>query len=195
MYIKTTLTDLIQSLADRHDSGVYPTKSATISYWVRLLNRGAQYCAEELANKTPVDLTTVDGTIALPDDVNKIDSVYSGTTKLSPINSQDKASASGLVYWVSGDYETGRYINTTSDMDITVTYQPYVAKMANDADVCPIQDGEAVVAYAYSKLRMAETDPLEDAADSMTECNGRIADMKSKMNINDGGVAFTIYGE
>ena len=75
-YTKKTLADLLQGIADRHDSGVLPTSSADLSFWTRLLNKGQAYCADRLRLEKNTSLTTVSGTIALPDDFLVINRVF-----------------------------------------------------------------------------------------------------------------------
>lgn len=191
-YAKKTLLDLQQDIADKHDSGVLPTDSPTLAYWTRLLNNAQQYIADRLRLITSTDLTTVSGTIALPDDFVEIKDVVYENTYLSRISKEDSEGASGLVYWITGDQTNGFYLNTTDDQTYTVYYKFNPAPMVNNTDVCVIPDPLAVSVYAYAKLRQAETDPLEDANQSLGEAEARIAEMISVNKANEGSLSFSM---
>ena len=64
--------------------------------------------------------------------------------------------------------------------------------MVNNTDVCVIPDPLAVSVYAYAKLRQAETDPLEDANQSLGEAEARIAEMISVNKANEGSLSFSM---
>jgi hypothetical protein len=191
-YTKSTLATLKQNLADRHDGGTLPTDSATLSYWIRLFNKGVQYCADALQLKKLTSLTTVLGVIALPDDFKSINAVFSGAEELTQVSPDDASSQVGFVYWITGDHDTGFTLNATADQAFTVKYAYFPADMAVDADECIIPDPEAVVAYAYSMIRRAETDPIGDAQESMDECKNRIKSMKSDYDNNNSNQEMTM---
>ena len=191
-YTKKTLLDLKQSLADRHDSGVLPTSSATLAFWTRLLNNGINYCADKLRLGKETTLTTVNGTIALPDDFLVINKVFKGTTQLSMISSDDNDFKVGLVYWISGNHFDGFFLNTTEDTDYTVDYSYKPAELVNNTDLCIIPDPEAPVAYAYGMLRKSETDPIGDASQALAECDARLSEIQDVYSINSNVGGFVI---
>lgn len=185
-YAKKTLLDLKQSLADRHDSGTVPTSSATLSFWVRLLNKGVNYCADRLRLVKSTILTTSSGTIALPDDFIAINKVFnSSNTEYYQVDGDGKGQQTGSVFWVTGNHADGYYLNTPTDEAYTVYYSFRPSEMSSDTDECIIPDPEAVVAYAYSMLRRSETDPIGDAEQSLQECDSRLAELQDAKSIND----------
>lgn len=196
MFTPKTLGDLKQSLADRHDSGSLPTDAATLAYWIRLLNRAKDYCADRLKLVKSITLTTVSGVIALPDDFVMMQTVVdSNDLQWTLISKEDSENAVGTAYWITGSQTGGFTLNTLTGYDQTFTvyyvYRP--DDMAADADECPIPDPEAVVARAYGNLRIAETDPLEDADKAINECERRLDEIIYQRNVNDGGQNFMIY--
>lgn len=190
-FVKKTLADLKQKMADRHDSGVLPTDSATLSFWTRLLNDGVAYCADKLRLEKSASLTTASGTIALPDDFLIANRVYKGTVEL--IKTDKDENHDGLVYWITGNQTDGFYLNTTEDETYTVWYSFKPEEMDSNSDVCIITDPLAVVAYAYSFLRKSETDPIGDADKALEECDIRLAEIQSQQNINDNFNGFQFY--
>lgn len=190
-YTKANLENLKQSLSDRHDSGVLPTDSATLTFWTRLLNRGQAYCADKLRLTKSVPLTTVSGTIALPDDFIAIARVFRDGNEYVHIGLDDVPyQSSGNNYWITGNHDTGFFLNTASDVILTVIYSYRVPEMVDNADECVIPDPEAVVSYSYSFLRKSETDPIGDADSALQECDNRLSEIISAQNINDGGLSF-----
>lgn len=201
-YQKKTLSDLKQSLADKISAGVVPSSSATLSYWTRMLNAGQQYCADKLRIEKSVSKTTTgasssaNGSVVLPDDfvlVNKV--VNSDGITYEQISQEQSALASyGVnVFWITGNHFDDFYLNTPENNTYTVYYTYRPSEMSSNSDECIIPDPEAVVCYAYSKLRMAQTDPLEDADKEMGECNRRIDEMNSARMFNEiGGIKFTL---
>lgn len=191
-YTKKTLLDLKQSLADRHDSGVLPTASDTLTYWTRLLNRGQAYCADKLRMTKEATLTTSSGTIALPDDFILVDGVFNGTQEYSQIPQTDVLSQSTpLIYWITGNHTDGFYLNSPADEELTVKYAFRPAEMVNNTDVCIIPDPEAVVAYAYAMLRKSETDPIGDAEAALQECDARLSEIQDAHTINSAFNGFS----
>jgi len=192
-YVKKTLADLKQSLADRHDSGTLPTASATIAFWRRLLNRGQVYCTDKLRLEKEITLTTVSGVIDLPDDFIMILRIFDGDrNETFQVDKDSEVTQVGNKYWITGNQFDGFVLNTPSDTEYTVHYAFRPAEMTNENDVCIIPDPEAVVAYAYSMLRRSETDPIGDADLSMQECIDRLAEVQSVDNINDKFEGLTI---
>lgn len=190
-YTQSTLSTLKQSLADRHDSGVLPTSSVTLTFWTRLLNRGIEYCADRLRLEKSTSLTTASGTIALPDDFLTINRVVdSGDVDLYQVDADDLASHISRAYWITGNQTDGFYLNTVNDETYTVYYSFKPSPLSSDSDVCIIPDPEAVVAYAYSMLRKSETDPIEDAESSMQECDARLLELQSALNVNNNFTGF-----
>lgn len=194
-YVVHTLANLKQSLADRHDAGVLPTDSATLAYWIRLLNRAKDYCADRLQLTTSTTLTTVSGTIALPDDFVLVNAVVDSNDLTWTLVTKEKAdTAVAGQYWITGDQDTRFSLNipSGSDQTFTVYYTYRPGDMSADADECVIPDSEAVVARAYGMLRMAEFDPAEDADKAIFECDRRLDEIISQRNINDGAQGMTL---
>jgi hypothetical protein len=189
-YAKKTLADLKQSLADRHDSGTLPTASATLSFWVRLLNRGVNYCADKLRLEKKKDYTTASGTIVLDDDFLVVNSVFLDDSAYAQVDANDKEQQSGTVYWITGNHVDGFYLNTPTDDTFTVYYSFKPVEMAADVDECIIPDPEAVVAYAYSFLRRSETDPIGDAEQALQECDARLSELQDAKGINENFTGF-----
>lgn len=203
MYTKKTLTNLKQALADKISAGVVPTASATLAYWTRMLNDGQQYCADKLRLTKSASFTTTGatsttgGSIVLADDFVLIDKVVDGDgNQLIQISKEDSIphiSSGGNVFWITGNHFDDFYLNTPSNDTYTVYYTFRPSEMSADSDECIIADPVAVVCYAYSKLRMAQTDPLEDADKEMGECNRRIDEMVSARVFNEsGGLVFKL---
>lgn len=192
-----TLADLKQSIADRHEAGTLPTDSSTLAYWVRLLNRAKDYCADRLKLTTSTSLTTVSGVIALPDNFMQIVDVVDGNEiHWVPVAKENSSTAAGQFFWITGDQDSRFSLNIPtdfSDTTFTVYYAFRPADMSADADECVIPDTEAVVARAYGMLRMAEFDPAEDADKALGECDRRLDEIVSQRNSNDGGQDFKLY--
>ena len=193
MYTKPTLATLKQSLADRHDSGTLPTDSATLSLWTRLLNRGVNYCINKLRITQKTSVTTSSGTIALPTDfilVNKV--IDSANSELEQIALDDAENAVVGQFWISGSFTGGFYLNTKEDRVYDVYYTFHASPMVNDSDTCAFDDEEAVVAYAYGMLRKSESDPFEDSASSLAECDSRLRELQDVYQINSEPLGFKI---
>lgn len=191
-FTKADLADLKQSLADRHDSGVLPTDSTTLAYWIRILNRGKDYCVDKLQiSPSAASVTTTSGTATLSDVFIFPSAVFtSGNVEVPQIKEEESEGRSDLCYWIAGDWKAGFTFNVPSGYDDTYSVHR-AAKyedMSADADICPVSDPEAVVAYAYSMLRKAETDPLDDADAAMAECERRIDEMIYQENQRNGGI-------
>jgi hypothetical protein len=192
-YAKKTLADLKQYLADKYSAGVVPSDVTKLAYWVRRLNEGVNYCAERLDLVKSTSLTTVSGTIALPDDFVSVKDVVSpDETHLSQISKEFAANATGTVYWITGNHLDGFALNTTEDTTYTVFYSFRPPELSADSDVCIIPDPLAPVCYAYSKIRMSESDPLEDAQSALDECDERMDKIVGDQSLNDGGIRITI---
>lgn len=191
MYAKKTLSNLLQSVADKHDGGDLPSDSATIAFWTRLLNEGQDYCASKLKLNKETPLTTVSGEIALPDDFKTIQRVFKDEEELIQIPYDKSIGVMGLYYWITGNHLDGFKLNTPEDATYTVIYQFRVAEMVNNTDVCVIPDPQAVVLYAYAKIRMSESDPLEDATPSMDEADRRIDEIREDIILNDNNFSFS----
>ena len=192
-YTPKTLTDCLQSLADRHESnGALPTSSATTSFWTRILNRGVAYCADKLRLEKSTTLTTVSGTIALPDDFLIINNVFdSSENELYMVDSGDVPSQTGYAYWITGNQTDGFALNTPNDKAYTVKYSFRPTEMSSGTDVCIIPDPEIPVSYAYSFIRKTESDPFEDADAALAECDARIKELQSQVSINSDSIGFT----
>lgn len=200
-YTKATLADLQQSLADKISAGVVPSSSVKLAYWTRMLNDGQKYCADYLrltksASKTTAGASsTTGGTIAIGDDfisvVKVIDANDVELTQISPDDSAQYITSGGDVFWITGNDLDDYYLNTPTNDTYTIWYVYHVAKMVDTTDECIIADPVAVVCYAYSKLRMAQTDPLDDADKELGECNRRLDKIVSARITNDeGGLKF-----
>lgn len=195
-YTQKTLADIQQSLADRHDSGVLPTSSTTLTFWTRLLNRGQAYCADKLRMVKSTSLTTSGGTIALPDDFLTIRRVYdSSNNESSQVDQDDLASHVSGAFWITGNHSSGFSLNTTEDKTYTVEYTFKPVELSGASDVCIIPDPEAVVAFAYSFLRKSETDPIGDAESALQECDNRLVEMQSAYNVNNNFTGFITLEE
>jgi hypothetical protein len=190
-YTRKTLTDCLQSLADRHESnGTLPTSSTVISFWTRLLNKGVAYCADKLRLTKSTSLTTASGSVALPDDFLIRDSVFLGDQEYLQVDPQDEAQHVGTAYWITGNQTDGFFLNTVDDDTFTVNYSFKPAEMVSGTDKCIIPDPEAVVAYAYAMLRKTESDPFEDADRALQECDARLKEITSASSINSNGINF-----
>ena len=189
-FVKQTLADLKQSLADRHNSGTLPTKATTLSLWTRLLNKGQNYCARKTNIQATTSLTTASGTIALPENFKSIFRVFLDDTEMVQVGQDDLDQQNGYVYWISGDHFNGFYLNTDSDQEYDIQYYYYPSPMSLDADECFVTDPEAPVAYAYAMLRRSESDPFEDAERSLQEVDSRIVEMNSDKMKNDDNLDF-----
>lgn len=192
-FVKKTLADCLQSLADRHESnGVLPTASETISFWTRLLNKGVNYCADKLRLTKSTSLTTTSGSVALPDDFLVRDSVFLDTVEYTLVDPNDESIHEGLVYWITGNQTDGFTLNVPDDDTYTVSYSFKPAEMVNTTDECIIPDIEAPVSFAYAYIRKAESDPFEDADKALQECDNRLKEIQSQSAINADGIGFTI---
>lgn len=201
-YAIKTLSNLKQSLADKITSGELPNDSTELAYWTRLLNDGQQYCADRLRMIKSVSKTTTGadastaGSVALPDDFILIDRVVDADgNQFQQIAQEDSLLATFGVdaFWITGNHFDGWTLNTPENATYTVYYTFRPSEMSDNADECIIPDPLAVVCYAYSKLRMAQTDPLEDADKEMGECNRRLDEITSAQIINEeGGRSFTL---
>jgi len=191
MYAKKTLLDLQQFIADKHDSGTLPTDTSTLSYWTRLLNNAQDYIADRLKLVKDTDLTTVSGTIALPDDFVSIKKVINDDVVIAQIDKENANGLTGNIYWLKGNHKDGYSLNTPEDDTFTVYYVYNLAPLTLNTDECIIPDPMAVAIYAYAKLRQAETDPLEDANQSLGEAEARIIEMIGDGITNNGDLAFT----
>lgn len=192
MYTKLTLLDCKQSLADRHDGGTLPVSSTTLAFWTRLINRGVAYCADKLRLTKQASLILSAGTADLPDDFILINNVFdSSSNELVKIDQADKAGQTGNVYWISGDQNNGFQLNAPSDGTYTIQYAYRPAPMSSDSDICVIPDIEAVVAFAYARLRKGESDPFGDAGEALAECDARLREMQSAYAVNSDAIGFS----
>lgn len=191
-YTKKTLADAKQSLADRHDNGVIPTNSTILAKYVRLINRGVEYCADRMRISKPYTIAITSGVGTLPDDFIVANSVFKDELEYVKVDPEDEAAHSGGVYWVTGNQTDGFVLNTDSDGSYVVNYSFRPTPLAVDADICLIPDIEAPVAYAYAMLRKSESDPFEDSEESLQECDSRIEEMQSANSINSDAIGFTL---
>lgn len=191
-FVPHTLADLKVSLSDRHDNGVVPTSSVVLAKYVRLLNRGVNYCADKLKLTAKTTLTVASGVADLPDDFSLVRSVFVDTLEYLKVDPEDEAKHIGAVYWITGNQVAGFVFNTPEDGDYVVNYAFKPSPMAVDADICIISDIEAPVAYAYAMLRKGESDPFEDADASLEEVDARIVEMSSTLDNNEGDIGLTL---
>jgi len=196
-YAKKTLSDLHQMLADKHDAGTVPASSVKLARYTRFLNQGLAYCSDKLRLVKSTSLTTVSGTIALPDDFILIGEVVNSDGLAVPQIGMDSSVNASDGYWIKGNQTDGFTLNmpASSDGTYTVWYTYRPAEMVNTTDVCVIPDPLAVVCYAYSKLRKSETDPLEDADSEMGECERRLDEIIDQQQLNDRPLGFTTQGD
>lgn len=191
-YTPKTLADMKQSLADRHDNGRVPTNTTILARYVRLLNRGVDYCVDRMRISKAATVTVASGVGSLPDDFLVINSVFLGEVPYFQVDPEDETVHLGLAYWITGNQTDGFTLHSVDDGDFTVNYSFRPAPLASDADVCVIPDIEAPVAYAYAMLRKGESDPFEDAEISLQECDSRLREMQSVKSINEDAMSFTI---
>lgn len=192
-YVKTTFLDCRQSLADKHDSGVLPSDAQSLSFWNRLLNRAKDYAVEYIRLTKTVPLTTVSGSVALPDEHIFIDSIFnSSNIELVLVPSDAVDEQAGYVYWVTGNEIDGHTLHTTTDETFSVTYTYRVGDMVNDSDICIIPNEEIISLIAYSKLRKSETDPLGDADSSMAEAIRLLNEYVDQRQLNDRALGFEL---
>lgn len=191
-FTKKTLLDCKQSLADRHDNGIIPTNTTILSRYVRLINRGVEYCADIMRLSKPVTVTVVSGVGTLPDDFILANSVFNGEIEYIKVDPEDETIHAGFCCWITGNQTDGFVLNVPSDGSFTVNYAFRPAPLVSDSDVCIIPDIEAPVAFAYSVLRKGESDPFEDAERSMQECDSRLKEIISASSINTDSIGFTL---
>lgn len=193
-YAPKTLSDMKQSLADRHDNGTVPTNSTILARYVRLLNRGVEYCADKLRITKETTVVVASGVGDLPDDYIVANNVFDASgNEYFPIGQEQVAYRIGLRYWVTGNQTDGFVLNTPTDGTFTVQYAFRPAPLVDNTDVCLIPDIEAPVAFAYAMLRKGESDPFEDSELSLQECDDRIAEMSSAYASNQNVTGFEIY--
>lgn len=193
-YTPKTLSDMKQSLADRHDNGTVPANSTILARYVRLLNRGVEYCADRLRITKETTVTVTNGVGDLPDDFIVVKNVFdSSDNEYFPIGAEKVAYRVGLRYWITGNQTDGFVLNTPTDGTFTVQYAFRPAPLVDNTDICLIPDIEAPVAFAYAMLRKVESDPFEDSELSLQECEDRIAEMASALGINEESTGFEIY--
>jgi hypothetical protein len=193
MYALKTLSSLKQSLADRHDNGTVPTNSTILAKYVRLLNRGVEYCTDRMRLSKPVSVTIASGVGDLPDDFIICNSVFdSGDNEYGMVDPEDTAFHTGYVFWITGNQTDGFVLHVPTDGVYTVNYSFRPTWMSADADICVVPDIEAPVAYAYAYLRKGESDPFEDADRALQECDSRVKEMNSQYSINTNSIGFDI---
>lgn len=192
-YAVKTLADLKQSLADRHDNGTVPTNTTILAKYVRLLNRGVEYCTDRMRIRNTSSVVVTSGVGTLPTGFIIANSVFnSGNVELLKVDPEDQSMHTGLVYWIIGNQTDGFTLNVPTDGTYTVNFAFRPTWLANNTDVCIVPDIEAPVAYAYAMLRKSESDPFEDSESALQECDARIAEMNSSMSINDDAIGFTM---
>ena len=195
VFVKKTLADCLQSLADRHESnGTLTTSSATLSYWTRLLNKGVNYCADKMRINKSTTVTVASKTVALPDDFLLMNKVFdSSNNEMAMVDPDDIPNQTGYAYWVTGDQFNGFYLNAPTDGVYTIEYSFKPVEMSSGTDKCIIPDIEAPVAFSYAMIRKGESDPFEDADKALAECDSRLAEMQSAKVINENFNGFEIY--
>lgn len=197
-YTLKTLADMQQALADKISAGTVPASSTTLAYWTRMLNQGMAYCSDKLRLEKSASISISSGTYTTSDDfilVNRL--VNSGGIEMTQISKSQSVGMGGLCFWVTGNQTDGFVINmpTGNDGTYTLYYSYRPAEMTATTDVCVIPDPLAVVCYAYSKLRMAQTDPLEDADKEMGECERRLNEIIDQQQLNDQPLGFSSQTE
>lgn len=197
-YSKPTFGQILLSLSYRYGENAVPSAGIdNRKYWV---NRGIEFCAEQLDLKKSVAVTVASGVADLsvssagvaPDFKSIIELRDSGGNKYTIVSQEEYQAMSGACCSITGNHADGFTLNVKNDGDYTLWYRFYTDPLVNDADECIIPDPEAVAAYAYSSLRKSETDPLEDAEKNMDECLERIADMADNINRNEGDLSFRV---
>lgn len=199
-YSKPTFNTILLSLSYRYGETSVPTSGIdNRKYWI---NRGIEYCMEQLDMKKSASVTVASGTVdlnvttadAAPDFKSIVDLRDSGNNKYILVSMEEYPAVSGNYYCLTGNQTSGYTLNVKNDGDYTLWYRYYTDPLVNTTDECIIPDPEAVAAYAYAQIRMSETDPLEDADKNMQECRDRIAAMAENQNRNEGDLHFkTLY--
>ncbi len=199
-YAKPTFNDLLLSMSYRYGETSVPSSGIdNRKYWI---NRGVEYCVEQLDIRKSVAVTVASGTCDLSvasaapaGDFKSIVELRNSSDVLVPAVASNKyAITTTDVCCVTGSHGEGYTLLAKTDGDYTLWYRFFVSTMVATTDVCIISDPEAVAAYAYAQIRMSETDPLEDAQKNMDECKERIAAMAENMSRNEGDLTFkTLY--
>ena len=186
MYTKTTLLDIKTALSYRYGEETLPTDSATVSKRNHFINRGIEYILSRLKPVKKTTLTVASGTVTLPTDFRTPFFIFdTAGNQLSQISKTESTATTGFVYWIDGTFKDGYTFNTSTDGDYDVFYEYYPAPLASDVDISEVADGEAVACYAYAMIRKSESDPLDDADKSLTECENRIGQMIEEAREND----------
>lgn len=199
-YSKHTFNDILLSISYRYgETGVPSTGIDNRKYWA---NRGVEYIQDQLQLKKGVSVTVSSGSVVLNSttadpayDFKSFDQLLDSSGLPYTIVDKDEYEAlTGRVCCITGTHDTGYTLYAKADGTYTLYYQFYISPMVNTTDICPIPDPEAVAAYAYSQLRKAQADPLEDAEKNMEECDNRIKMMAEDISRNEGDLTFkTLY--
>ena len=203
-YAKHTLGDILLSLSYRYGESAIPSTGIdNRKYWI---NRGVEFCVDQLKMKKTASVTVVDGTANLsvttanpaPDFKSVFQLRDSSGNEYLLVTEEEYESTdnptTARVFCISGSHKDGYVLKAKNDDTYTLWYRFHISPMTATTDECVVPDPEAVVAYAYSQLRMSETDPLEDAEKNMDECRERIAAMAEDLNKNEGDLRFrTLY--
>lgn len=203
-YAKHTLGDILLSFSYRYgESAVPSTGIDNRKYWI---NRGVEYCVEQLKLKKTATVTVASGTANLsvttanpaPDFKSVVQLRDSSNNEYLLIGEEEYENAdnptTARVFCITGNHKDGYVLKAKNDGDYTLWYRFYISPMTATTDECIVSDPEAVAAYAYAQIRMSETDPLEDAEKNMQECRERIAGMSENISRNEPDLKFrTLY--
>jgi len=199
-YAKATFNDLLLSMSYRYGESTVPASGIdNRKYWI---NRGIEFCAEQLELVTAVSVTVAANVCALNEttaspayDFKSINELRNSDDRSFTIVTKDVYPVKvGQYCCITGSHSTGFVLNVKEDGVFTLWYRFYTSPLVATTDVCIISDPEAVAAYAYAQIRMSETDPLEDAEKNMQECRDRIAAMAKNIGRSEGDLTFkTLY--
>jgi len=195
-YAKATFNDLLLSLSYRYGETTVPSSGIdNRKYWI---NRGIEYCMEQLDMTKSVSVTVASGVCNLnvstanpaPDFKSISELRDSSNAKYTPTYPEMYGLVVGAYFCITGDHGTGYVLKAKNDGVYTLWYRFYTSPLVNTTDICIISDPEAVAAYAYAQIRLSETDPLEDAQRNLDECTDRISKMGENVNRNGPPATF-----
>lgn len=195
-YSKPTFNDILLSLSYRYGESAVPSSGIdNRKYWA---NRGVEFIIDRLRVNKNVSVPVSSGVCNLsvstadpaPDFKSFSQLLDSDGYAYDIVDKEAYTKSSGRICCITGDHNTGYILNVKADGTYTLYYQFYVSPLVNSSDICSVPDAEAVAAYAYSQLRLSETDPLGDANANMQECLTRIDKMAEDMARNEGPLTF-----
>jgi hypothetical protein len=200
MYAKPTFNEILLSLSYRYGESSVPAAGIdNRKYWI---NRGIEFIVDKLRIRKNVTVTVASGVCSLSATTAEPAYDFKSFSQLLDSNGQEVpivdreeyVEQGGQACCITGSHDTGFTLNVKTDGTYTLYYEFYISPLVNTTDICIVTDPEAVAAYAYSQIRMSETDPLEDAGKNMDECLNRIQRMAEDISRNEGPLTFkTLY--